>query len=86
VFFAGNAWPQSQTTYPGDNAVNGVSNTRCLAAFAAYDGIDSSVSSFTFDTIAPSGGSDWASGNREVICVAYESGTPVRYSIKGNDR
>jgi Septum formation len=86
VFFAGNVWPQSQTTYPGDNAVNGESNTRCLAAFVAYDGIDGSVSSFTFDAIAPSGGSDWASGDREVVWVAYEPGTSVRYSIKGSDR
>jgi len=84
VFFAGDAWPQSQTTYRGDNTVNGVS--RCLAAFAAYDGIVNTMSSFTFDVIAPSGGSDWDSGDREVICVAYEPGASVRYSIKGSHR
>lgn len=45
VFFAGNAWPRS-LTYPGDQAVYDHGHTRCLKAFSAYDGIDSSSSTF----------------------------------------
>jgi hypothetical protein len=84
VFFAGNVWPQSLTAYPGDNAVNNQARARCSTAFATYDGIDTSASSFNFDYVTPSGGGDWASGDRWVVCVAYDPGMPVKYSIKGS--
>jgi hypothetical protein len=84
VFFAGNVWPQSLTAYPGDNAVFSQARARCSTAFATYDGIDNSASSFTFDYVAPSGSSDWAWHDRRVVCVAYDPGRPVKYSIKGS--
>jgi tetratricopeptide (TPR) repeat protein len=91
VFFASDAWPQS-LVYPGDNTVSDQGDARCLTAFSAYDGIDNSSSAFTFDDITPSGGDDWDSGDRWLVCVAYEStgqypgGAPVDYSIKGSGR
>ena len=91
VFFAGNAWPQSMA-YPGDNVVGNQAHTRCLTAFSAYDGTDNSGSSFTIDYIAPYGSDDWGSGDRWLVCLAYEStdqypgGAPVNYSIKGSQQ
>lgn len=89
VFFTGNAWPQSQP-YPGDAALNSQADDRCDAAFTAYDGIAPDNSIFTYDTVSPSDADDWASGDRWLACVAYDSaaqypgGTPVNYSIKGS--
>ena len=91
VFFAGNAWPQSMA-YPGDKVVGNQAYTRCFTAFSAYDGIDNSASAFTVDTIIPRPADDWVSGDRWLVCVAWEStpqypgGAPVNYSIKGSYR
>jgi hypothetical protein len=90
VFFAGDTWPQS-LAYPGGDAVNGRSDARCVTAFAAYDGVDYTVSAFSFTEIVP-GSSAWASGDRLLVCLAYEpssgpsGGTPVDYSIKGSNK
>jgi len=91
VFFAGDAWPESQA-YPGDNAIDSQAENRCDAAFNEYDGITSDNSIFTYDYVTPSGGEDWAAGDRWLMCVAYEStseypgGAPVNYSIKGTNQ
>ncbi len=91
VFFAGNAWPDSQG-YPGDNAIDSQADNSCDTAFGEYDGIASDNSAFTYDFIDPSGGDDWASDDRWLVCVAYEStpqypgGAPVNYSIKGSNQ
>ena len=88
VFFTSNAWPQSQP-YPGDSKLISQAEDRCNAAFITYDGIASDNSIFTYDFIYPSDADDWASGDRWLACVAYDSttqypgGTPVDYSIKG---
>ena len=92
VFFAGNAWPPpapwpSVQEYPGDNKINSQAGARCDTAFRAYDGIDNSQSAFTYDYDSPDSDS-WANGDRELLCIAYEStqqypgGAPVNYSIK----
>jgi hypothetical protein len=86
VFFAGNAWPQSLTSYPGFNAAGDQGYSRCLAAFTAYDGIGNSASIFMIDWIVPGYANDWASGDRELVCMAYQQGVPVDYSIKGSAR
>jgi hypothetical protein len=84
VFFAGDAWPQSLTSYPGFNAAGDQGYSRCLAAFTLYDGIGNSASVFMIVDIVPGDASDWASGDRQLICVAYQPGGPVDYSIKGS--
>jgi hypothetical protein len=94
VFFAGNAWPPaaawpSEQAYPGDNKVDSQAVARCNTAFRAYDGIDKSQSAFSYDYDPPYEDS-WANGDRELLCIAYEStqqypgGAPVNYSIKGS--
>jgi hypothetical protein len=82
VFFAGNAWPQSPTKYPGTNAIKHQSDDRCNLAFGAYDGAPDSFSIFTFDEIVPTPASDWASGDRRLVCLAYSGTTSVNFSIK----
>jgi hypothetical protein len=87
VFFAGNAWPQALTEYPGGRAIFDQADSRCILAFTAYDGKPPGISTFTYDDVAPSGGSDWASGDRRLVCVAYYLlDLPVDYSIKGSHR
>ena len=86
VFFAGNVWPKSLTAYPGYNAISTQGYERCLTAFSAYDGIDSVESVFKIAYIAPLPTTDWVTGNRLVVCVAYKPGVPVDYSIKGSRR
>jgi hypothetical protein len=91
VFFAGDNWPQS-LALPASGPMVNQADIRCDAELTAYDGIDYSQSAFTFDTITPSD-SDWASGSRRLVCVAfmpYPNGVPgqmpVDYSIKGSAR
>jgi hypothetical protein len=86
VFFAGNAWPQSLTAYPGDNATSDQGLARCATEFRRYDGIDFLDSKFTIDRVSPAGGDDWASGDRLLVCMAYQPGVPVNYSIKRSGR
>jgi len=91
VFSAGNAWPKSMA-YPGDNAVGNQGYTHCLSAFRAYDGIDNSASAFSIYYVIPGPADDWASGDRWLVCVAYDytpqnpRGVPVNYSINGSYR
>jgi hypothetical protein len=93
VFFSGNVWPQSLSAYPGKNTVITQGYSRCNVAFTAYDGIDSSGSAFQFTDILPLDATDWASGDRLLVCVAFipdpwtpAGGVPVKYSIKGSRR
>jgi hypothetical protein len=92
VFFAGDNWPQS-LAYPGKQAVDGQADARCEAAFAAYDGTDSTVSTFMYDSVFDDDSSDWSSGARSLECVAFapmasgpSGGAPVDYSIKGSHK
>jgi hypothetical protein len=87
VFFSGNAWPQS-LAYPGDTVLDHQALTRCLTAFKAYDGADNSASAYDFDYYYPGPGADWASGDRQLVCIAYDDsqdpgGAPMFGSIKG---
>jgi DivIVA domain-containing protein len=91
VFFAGDAWPKSLTAYPGDNAISDQGWARCLSAFSAYDGTDNSGSVFSIYYILPYS-DNWASGNRWLVCMAYDpnrqgpGGPLVNYSIKGSNQ
>jgi len=90
VFFAGNAWPQSLAC-PGADAIAREANTFCSTAFAVYDGDDVEIQDSIFMTISyvPSGGNDWAAGDRRLVCVAFspnDQGTalaPMVGSFKG---
>jgi hypothetical protein len=88
VFFAGNAWPASPTAYPGYNTISGQGYALCLTEFSAYDGSHTSASAFSIYYITPYS-DNWASGNRWLVCLAYDPsrqdprGSLVDYSIKG---
>jgi hypothetical protein len=90
VFFVANIWPQS-LAYPGDKKVDSQADDRCASAFTPYDGAACGASAFTYVAVVP-GNDTWVSGDRTVVCVAYEStdqypgGAPVNYSIKGTQR
>lgn len=81
VFFAGNAWPRS-LVYPGDQAVYDHGHARCLTAFSAYDGIDSSSSAFGVVFSTPDS-STWPGGDRRLVCFASSAPGWVDYSIQG---
>jgi hypothetical protein len=85
VFYVGHPWLESQATYPGYDAILKVTAERCGAAFAAYDGIPLSQSKFIYHSVAPTPASDWAAGDREVVCMAFDPNQlpPLNYSIKG---
>ena len=79
VIFAGNLWPASLAKFPGENAVGTTVDNRCQTALYAYAG--ESEAALTYDAIAPVG-SDWNSGDRRVVCLAYEPGYPLFHSVK----
>lgn len=81
VVFAGNAWPRS-LAYPGDQAVHDHGHARCLKAFRAYDGIDSSSSTFDVVFSTPDS-STWPGGDRRLVCFASSAPGWVDYSIQG---
>ncbi len=85
VFFTGNSWPQS-LAYPGDDAITNQAVTRCGRAFTAYVGIPSDQSAFTYAVGIPDGTS-WSSGDRWLLCIAYQpGGTQIHHSIKGSNQ
>jgi hypothetical protein len=90
VFFAANAWPQSMA-YPGDDKVSSQSQALCDAAFLKYDGSAYPDSMFYYAYTVPDN-TTWPSGDRWVVCVAYDptsaypGGAPVNYSIKGSSQ
>lgn len=80
VFFADNVWPSSRA-FPGNNPAAHRGWAVCVRAFKAYDGIPEGTSSFQIDYVVPDDVT-WSSGDRSVLCVAYEPGLSVNYSIK----
>jgi hypothetical protein len=84
ITFAGDLWPKSLATFPGENTVTDTVDNRCQSALYAYAG--ESQPALTYDSIAPGGGSDWASGDRLVVCMAYEPGIALRRSLKATGR
>jgi hypothetical protein len=100
VYFAGDLWPQS-AAYPGKDAIDNLTFTRCNDTFTKYDGIKASIegndppgSAFTFIYVAGDSSADWTSGERHLVCVAYKpdftnlttGAAPVDYSIKGTKK
>jgi Septum formation len=90
VYFVADIWPQSMA-YPKDSTIDSQAEARCDTAFTAYDGADYSQSAFSYTEIVPDS-ANWASGDRSMVCVAFEpdssgpsGATPVNYSIKGSN-
>lgn len=58
------------TDYPGEDAVNALANSECVARFEAFVGVrlvDSDLAGHYFTPTA----STWDRGDRQVLCVAY---------------
>jgi hypothetical protein len=76
--------------YPGDKSVSNQTQARCNYAFVKYDRMAYGASLFDYQYVIPDN-TTWPSGDRFVVCVAYEpdaqgSGAlPLNYSIKGID-
>lgn len=83
VFYVGWPWRALPAKYPGDNAIFNMEYQRCSTAFRAYDGVDDSASIFAYHSVGPTPASDWATGDREVVCMAYVPGYLPLHSIKG---
>jgi len=83
VFFTGNLWPASLAAYPGDDAVFSTGEGQCVGLLAGYAG--ASAVGVGIEFITPGGG-DWASGDRLVVCMAYQLGYPLFHSVKATGR
>ena len=57
--------------YPGDDSVTEQSEVGCVARFEPYVGIDYDSSIYEVGWLNPTEDS-WATGDREVICFAYD--------------
>jgi len=78
VFFSGNFWTRN-SRFPGYNTISSDGYGQCLTAFDAYaTGNSSSVSTIYY--LVPY--DDWGSGDRQLVCMAYEPGVPVDFSIR----
>lgn len=89
VFFADNAYWKGQ--YPGDGLLAQEAQSQCNNEYFTYVGIAQPQSIYNWDDIFPSA-TDWNSGMRELVCVAYyptantPGGALISGSIKGSAR
>jgi serine/threonine protein kinase len=63
-------------------AIEAESERTCLDVFQRYVGLDYDSSKFTVAWMTPTNGS-WASGDREVLCILYDS-VPMTGSARGS--
>ena len=68
--------------YPGEEAVMTEAENRCFPAFEDWVGVPSEQTSLHFGTYYPSP-QTWDSGDREVLCLAYDINGPVTGSLEG---
>ncbi len=72
--------------YPGEEAVDGIAEEGCLAAFADYVGIDYAESVLAASTFTPTAAS-WKDGDREVVCFLQDlEGSKLSGSMAGAQR
>ena len=75
--------------FPGQKVINSRSYAACHKAFQRYVGIPDSASKLNWIYIDPDS-SNWSSGNRELVCVAFRptsgvpSGAPLYASVKNS--
>lgn len=74
------------TDYPGEDAVNALANSECVARFEVYVGVRLADSDLTGHYFTPTA-STWDRGDRQVLCVAYlEDGSTVTATFKDSER
>jgi len=90
VIFANyNFWPSGQA-YPGPAELANQGAGVCGNAFSAYVGVPPEVSRYTFTYVEPETSDNWADGDRDLECIAYQpkpgsqdSELTMTHSIKG---
>jgi TIR domain/Septum formation len=86
VYYSSNYWP-ADLAYPGERVKLRLAARKCSEVFRSYAGISYSQSMFAERSISP-GRSEWVSGDRQLICVAYKptkkypAGAPLHASIR----
>ncbi len=89
VFYGGNYWAASQA-YQGEQTTTDQADAECAKVFATYVGVTEANSSLSVHDEIPGSG-DWATGDRDLVCMAYSStsqypgGAPMYGSIRGSD-
>lgn len=88
AFFAGESWEalEADAMYPGDLAVQGSWDARCLSEFSRYVGSPASQSRLERTGWSTDAGG-WAAGMRQMACLAYDrGGAHLVGSIRGISR
>ena len=76
----------SAAPYPGNDAMNAFVDQTCGTAFAQYVGVPVDQSKYNYSWYSPDPGSDWNSGDREVVCLASNAdNSPLTGTVKGAD-
>ena len=68
--------------FPGQQAVKDKAVADCTTEFTAWMGIDYQASKYDFAYYYPTE-SSWASGDREILCLAYDPAGQTTGSLKG---
>lgn len=76
------AFELGQSSYPGEEIVQGKADAQCLTAFDQFVGEPYLESRLDFAYYYPTAES-WASGDREILCVIYDPEGPVTGSLRG---
>jgi hypothetical protein len=90
VYYSSNYWP-ADLAYPGGRVKLRLATLKCRAVFRSYIGIPYPQSIFAWRSISPDR-SEWVSGDRHLICVAYKptkkypAGAPLHASIRGSNK
>ncbi|QYH36620.1 septum formation family protein [Salinibacterium sp. M195] len=72
--------------FPEQDAMYALGDAECLAAFESYIGVNYDDSIYDFSYYSPST-ETWASGDREILCYAYDySGAQIAGSVAGVGR
>lgn len=71
--------------YPGDDEVFRLADEVCLDAYEPYVGMAYDTSYYFFGYYWPDK-SNWASGDRNVICVVYDENGQIEGSVRGSGR
>lgn len=80
------AYDLSDGDYPGEDAILADADSTCVDAFSSFIGLDYEQSSLDYWPLYPTSES-WASGDREVLCIAWDSsGALLTGTLAGSAR
>lgn len=80
VFYANsNFWP-ANAAYPDESGLTAQSDAQCDSAFRDYVGVDPSNSVYSYIALEPVTSDNWAYGDRDLECVAYQAQPPTSQS------